>query len=387
MINSDSGYKKILSIKITLLYKFYTMTHVFSPNEKAVLNAVKYLPAVSLILPFEPKISPRPELEYRLKMALNKTEKELMANYPANKVLPLLDRLQNLVAGIDYTTHKKSLAIFLSPMVEKMFYLDIPVEEKLVVDESFEIRDLVYQKKQEIEYLVLMLSAKKSLMFLANEADMKLVKSNLSEHLYVADIAERVASFSDPEARAEVLLEKFLYQMDEDLTLMLKAYPLPVFVLGAQRVIGHFKKLSKHHHDITEYISGNYEELPVPEIFNVVQPHVSNWRQVKQVGLLKQLDKAMNAKKLAYGIEEVWQAATHKNSRLLLVEKSFVYAARQGAEPGIIYKEELPSEYPFYIKDAVDDVIQKVLENGGDVEFVDDGSLSDYGRIALIQYY
>ena len=54
MVNSDSGYKKILLIKITLLYKFYTMAHVFSPNEKAVLNAVKYLPAVSLILPFEP---------------------------------------------------------------------------------------------------------------------------------------------------------------------------------------------------------------------------------------------------------------------------------------------------------------------------------------------
>lgn len=86
-------------------------------------------------------------------------------------------------------------------------------------------------------------------------------------------------------------------------------------------------------------------------------------------------------------MEDVWQTATHKNSRLLLVEKSFVYAARQGAEPGIIYKEELPGEYPFYIKDAVDDVIQKVLENGGDVEFVDDGSLSDYDRIALIQYY
>ena len=389
MVNSDSGYEKILHIKITLLYKFYTMTHVFSPNEKAVLNAVKYLPAVSLILPFEPKISPRPELEYRLKMAFNRTEKELMANYPTDKVLPLLEKLRNLVAGIDFTTHKKSLAIFLSPVVEKIFYLDIPVEEKLIVDESFEIRDLVYQKKQEIEYLVLMLSTKKSLMFLANGADMKLVKSNLSEHLYVAekDMAERVANFSDPEARAEVLLEKFLHQMDEDLTLMLKAYPLPVFVLGAERVIGRFKKLSKHQHDITGYIIGNYEELPVPGIFNVVQPHVSNWRHVKQVGLLQQLDKAMNAKKLVYGMEEVWQAATHKNSRLLLVEKSFVYAARQGAEPGIIYKEELPGEYPFYIKDAVDDVIQKVLENGGDVEFVDDGSLSSHDRIALIQYY
>lgn len=365
------------------------MTHTFSSDEKAVLQAVKYLPAVSLIMPFEPKLTPKAELEYRLKMALNKTEKELMANYPAEKALPVLDKLRDLVAGVSFTTLKKSLAFFVSPVVEKLFYLDIPVDEKLVIDESFEIRDLVYQKKHEIQYLVLMLSAKKSLMFLADATGMKLVKSNLAEHMQLAekDTAERVANFSDPDARTEVLLEKFLHQMDEDLSLMLKAYPLPVFVMGAERVLGHFKKLTRHQHDITWYVAGNYEELPVPHIFEVLQPHVANWRHVKQCDLLNQAEKAMNAHKLVYGMEQVWEAATHRNSRLLLVEKGFTYAARQGAEPDVIYKEELPSDYPFYIKDAVDDVIQKVLDNGGDVEFTDDGSLEAYGHIALVQYY
>ena len=34
-------------------------------------------------------------------------------------------------------------------------------------------------------------------------------------------------------------------------------------------------------------------------------------------------------------------------------------------------------------KDAVDDIIEKVLENGGDVEFVED--LKEYNKIALIE--
>jgi len=365
------------------------MTQKFSSDEKAVLQAVKYLPAVSLIIPFEPKVTPKTDLEYRLKMAVNKAEKELMANYPADKAMPVLNKLRALVAGVSFTTLKKSLAFFVSPVVEKLFYLDIPVEEKLVIDESFEIRDLVYQKKHEIQYLVLMLSAHKSLMFLADATGMKLVKSNLVEHMNPAEkeATERVANFSDPEARAEIILEKFLHHMDEDLSLMLKAYPLPVFVLGAERVLGHFKKLTRHQHDITGYIPGNYEELPVPHIFGVLQPHVANWRQVKQTELLGQAEKAMNAHKLVYGMEHVWEAATHRNSRLLLVEKGFTYAARQGAEPDVIYKEELPSDYPFYIKDAVDDVIQKVLDSGGDVEFTEDGTLEAYGHIALVQYY
>ena len=365
------------------------MIQTFSPDEKAVLDAVKYLPAISIIMPFEPKISLKADLEYRLKMVVGKVEKELMNNYPSEKALPVMNRLKELTGQINYNTHKKSIAIFLSPMVEKVFYLDIPVEEKIIIDESFEIRDLVCQKKQDVQYLVLMLSAKRSIMFLANGSEMKLVKSNVANEATHAEkgIPERVANFSDPEERAEMLLDKFLHHMDGDLTLMLKAYPLPVFVMGAERVLGHYKKLTKHEQDITAFIYGNYEDLPEPEIFKIVQPHVSDWRQVKQVDLLHQLEKAMGAKKMAYGIEEVWQAATHKNCRLLLVERNFMYPARQGAEPGIIYNEETPTNYPFYIKDAVDDVIQKVLENGGDVEFTDDGLLKDYERIALIQYY
>ena len=53
----------------------------------------------------------------------------------------------------------------------------------------------------------------------------------------------------------------------------------------------------------------------------------------------------------------------------------------------MIYKEETSGNTSLYIKDAVDDVIEKVLENGGDVEFVEEGLLNDYQQIALIQYY
>ena len=36
-------------------------------------------------------------------------------------------------------------------------------------------------------------------------------------------------------------------------------------------------------------------------------------------------------------------------------------------------------------KDAVDNIIERVLENGGDVEFVDE--LKEYNHIALVEYY
>ena len=95
----------------------------------------------------------------------------------------------------------------------------------------------------------------------------------------------------------------------------------------------------------------------------------------------------MDEKKAEYGIQQVWHTATQKNGRLLLVEINFVYPGHQGAEPNTIFREDFSVNNPFYIKDAVDDVMEKVLESGGDVEFLGDGALKEFGHIALIRVY
>jgi hypothetical protein len=64
-----------------------------------------------------------------------------------------------------------------------------------------------------------------------------------------------------------------------------------------------------------------------------------------------------------------------------------MYPAVKGSSPGIIYQYKNSVNNAFYIKDAVDDLIEKVLANGGDVEFVDGQLLKNYDSIVLIEYY
>ncbi|MEO6219305.1 MAG: hypothetical protein ABIO81_02680, partial [Ginsengibacter sp.] len=86
------------------------------------------------------------------------------------------------------------------------------------------------------------------------------------------------------------------------------------------------------------------------------------------------------------GIEDVMSAASLHKGRLLVVEKNYICPIQHGSEDNI-HSCYAGNINPFYIKNTVDEVIDKVLENGGDVEFVDDNLLQDYQRIALIQYY
>ena len=52
----------------------------FIPERKTIA-AVKYLPAVSIIMPFTPVITLKKDLEYRLKNVMSKVEAMLITHY------------------------------------------------------------------------------------------------------------------------------------------------------------------------------------------------------------------------------------------------------------------------------------------------------------------
>ena len=71
----------------------------------------------------------------------------------------------------------------------------------------------------------------------------------------------------------------------------------------------------------------------------------------------------------------------------MLIEKDYRASAEYGSNRGEINPLQEPYNKFSYIRDVVDDLIEKVLEDGGDIEFVDNGMLKEYDRVALIQYY
>ena len=113
----------------------------------------------------------------------------------------------------------------------------------------------------------------------------------------------------------------------------------------------------------------------------------AGWKKVKEDNLVLQLDAAKSAGKIAIGIRNVWKEAMERKGRLLVIEKNYMCAADYSNDNEVIIPHDDTRNNAFYIKDAVDDVIERVLDNGGDVEFVDEGLLKEYEKIVLINYY
>ncbi len=363
-------------------------THLAS-QLKELIEAVHYRPAISLIMPFEPKMKDKPELVKRLKFAYDQIKREVHQNYNDELAELVLGKLRRLVENINYSTYKKTIAIFVSPVFEKVLYLDIPVEEKIIVDESFEIRDLVLAKKEDKQFLLISVTAKTTKTYLVDHGQFTVIKIDVAEYAETVkyDLPERVANFSDPSQQKQYNLKKFLFYSDRGLQSLLKSYPLPVLVMGSQKVLGYFKSLTRNAKNIVGYIPGNYSELAPAELAKIIEPAILDWKKIRMKLIFQKMEDAAGAGKLASGIKEVWKQVNSSRGRLLIVERNFRISAEQGPDKSEILELKKPYNDYSYIRDAVDDMIEKMFEMGGDVEFVEKDILKDFGHIALIQYY
>lgn len=354
-----------------------------------VLEVSHCLPCISLIMPFEPKMSLKKELAYKLKIAFEKIERELLENYPYEKALPVMKKLRQVIKDLNYNTHKISIAIFVSPLIEKVYYLDLLVEEKILIDESFEIRDLIYSKKEIHKYLLVALNHHWTRIYLGSTSKIIRLVSNVPNKLavYIKDLPQKVSNVSDEKKEKETRFNNVLKHTDNGLSLLLSSYKLPLLVIGNANAIGHFKTITHNSKRIIEYIPVNFTESTEPDLLKIMEPFVADWKKIIQLDLIKQIAEALGKEKLAIGIKEVWEVAEQKRGKLLVVEKNYTYPAQQGAKEETIFKHDEKMKNAFFIKDAVDIVIEKVLASGGDVEFVQEGLLEEYHKIVLIEFY
>jgi hypothetical protein len=347
---------------------------ILPQQEYEVQTDVLYLPSVSIILPFQPVMTPKVELEHKVKVVANRVEFEIMSSYPKQQALPVIIKLRNVIRNLNYNTLQKSIAIFVSPIVEKVFYLSFEVEEKVLVDEAFKLTDIAYYKKQAKQFLILLLSEKYSRIYLGNDCKLSLIKSNVPANICGINIAAK-----------ELGLEKFIKEMDKGLSIILRTHPFPVFVMGDECVVSTFRKNTLDGKSIVEFVRGDFDKASIDDLCDFIELYINDWQNIKQRSLLKKLHEERMHQQAAFGVKQVWKASKLKKGCLLLVERNFTYEGGLNSDFEILYYADLILNNAFYIKDAVDEVVEKVLENGGDIEFVDDDALVGYGRIALLQ--
>lgn len=340
--------------------KSVVMIQVLSFPEELIQETGK-MPAICLVTQFEPQINERSSIECRLKAMLEKAENRLLQQYSFRKALPVLARMQDLMQEISYHTYKKSIALLATPFVAKVLYLDFPVNETIRTGEDLDIRNVLKAKSNQSHYFVLVLLNGLARLYEGMQDRLVLIKHNLLPG------------------------KGHLLQVDVGLGLVLEAMRLPVFVMGERPLLEFYKKETTHAEQIMAYLpvdAGAGEK----EFLAILQPELNNWQQHQQALLLQKLNRARQEGTLHSGIDQVWQAASHRRSALLAVEENYMHYTQRPKGAG---KKDEPQAWPLIDPleqfDQVNGTIEEVLKDGGEVELMPAGSLRAFQQIALVE--
>ncbi|MCX7832750.1 MAG: hypothetical protein N2490_00885 [Ignavibacteria bacterium] len=359
------------------------------------LKALKYLqsinsyPCVSILMPTHRHFPENKQDPLRLKNLINLATKRLNEEFKKEEVKQILDKINEINQSIDYNSFLDGLAIFVNKDKAIKFYLPFPVKERVIIDPTFATRDLVFGINRSEPYWVLVISDKIAKLFLGIRDN--IIEYTENEFPFTNTYYETKSSLTTETHRNDrqsdniERIRKYLRELDSKLK-NINVDNYSVVITGTERTLSLYNDISSQKELILTGINGNYETVSAHELSKIVWPEVKRVRAEKRDKIIKEIEEAYGKRKLASGVDEVWKLANEGRGRLLVVELNYQYSARVSDDGlHLIPVEVAPGKE--IIDDAVDDIIERVVNTGGSVVFVDNGKLDKYGHIALILRY
>ncbi len=368
-------------------------------DTREVFNAERVFPSVSILLPVNKKYPQFKDEEKKLKGLIKKAEERLRYDLSEKMASSISEKLEKTINTIDFTHLSESIAVFVSSTLQKVIHLSFPVEEKLIIGRTFELRDLLYAAKNSFHYIVLTISENK--IGLYRGYNHHLEKEQNEDFPYgINDVGGKghsreqtftsfgsVKNVSDQKEHLEKQIEKYLRDVDAELSKVLKQTNVPVIIGGVEKEIAKFKLISKNKDSFLGFIEGNFDHSNAADILKKSEHIFQEKLMADQKKNLALLEEAVGKRTYASGVQDVWKTVMEKRGRLLVVEKDYRYAARLGKNKFTLVTTHFDEDDSREMKDVVDDIIEYTYFYGGDVAFVENGALADHSGIALITYY
>lgn len=358
-------------------------------NDLIRLMSYREYPCISIILPTHRTAPENKQDSIRLKNLIKETERRLSEEFSPREVRQLIRKIISITEEIDHNYNLDGLAIFVNKYFSGKYDLPFPVKEQLVIDETFATRNLIYALNRSPKYWVLVLSEKPTRLFEGIRDQLVEVKNENFPIFFQGttwDEPLRVGEITNSSAYRDEKSRQFFRKIDKLFKSVNAEEQLPLAVTGIGRYLSFFNEVTENKHMIIAQLEGSYDKTSPHELSKLVWPLVLDAIEKSKMNLLKELERAVGANKFSSGIQQCWRLALEGRIQTLLVEKDFHYSA-------ILSHDKLPlhpaksADEPGVIDDAVDELIEMVIQKKGKAAFVENGSLAFHQRVAAILRY
>lgn len=342
---------------------------------------------VSILLRTERGFQDHKKTAAKLKDTEQQAVEGLQENFGAQAVKRFQELFHSGTENLSFAHSKDGIGIYVDDRGARVVHFPFAVSPRVVVDQSFEIRDILYGISLSSPYYVLVLSKDDSRLY--NGINDVLVqvsdKGDLSEEDRIYTDPHGVWKFSKGRNDND-RWHDHLNHIDQLLGHYLNRRLQPFFILGMEADTNYFANHTRHGQWMAGKASGAFDHAGPDQIMTAVGPLMEGLTRRRLEETMDIVRSQASSSTLAQGIRDIWPLASVGRVQTLIITRSYSVAAYTTTEGQALYYQEEP-QATVYHADAVDDLAEMVLEMNGEVVFSMDDALAPYGHVvALLRY-
>jgi hypothetical protein len=368
-------------------------------EELSTLLSQKGNTCISIILPLA-KYGPEREQNQRIiDKAIQKAEQLWQQSYPGRSQQPWLSKILQLKEKLDPVHPPQSVGFFVSEQIQLVCSFPFLTREKIVIGTSFEIRDLVKKQQEDQPYLLLTLTFQKAQLYQAHATHIALLKQTglgrIFKEAFEYSRPSRSTSYagqahvkSFEKEKQEVIDERAMqhFKKVDEIVRHYITGQTPVVVVADRKPLALYKKVSTLEEHLLLFEEQDPAHLSEHQLGICSWPRVKKWLDSQLMRLLEQYDEAVGAGRTREGLQACWRAAQEGNCLYLLVDESYQAPGFLASDEYYLFRKP-PLQDHRIITDAVDDLIELVLEKKGHVLLTEPDSLPLGKKTLLITRY
>jgi hypothetical protein len=336
------------------------MNTVFKENitRQRITNTKAVLSSLGIVIPFQPTMQDGSTilavLNYTLETVQIKLEDDCDTVYANN----LLARLKGIFGRLNFSTHRKSLAVILTPDEERVIYLNFPVKPEVICNKSVSLIDLVGNMYREPDFYLLLIQKNHAALYHCT-----------GKHLIKAYEQNQKSGCGNNDNASH-----FCRQAFNIIELMNCNHEKPVFVTGNPEQADSFSQLHSSSQIIFKILPGSNSNKS-EKIQSLSTDIIRQWDCWQSKFFAAKINLIQMTKYFSYGIEAVIQSLRKSTDGLLLIDKRFKILLSQSRFGN--GHSHLPDEFMRQL--------EKFLDRGNCIEITASGLLKKYGDIVLLR--
>jgi len=321
-----------------------------------------------------------------LKNLITKANQRLKNEFGDAIAKDYTEKLNKIADSIDHSHNDHGLMLFVNDDIAEYLRLPLKLHDRVIIDETFATRPIVRALNRDTDYYVLVLSKGRARLIEASSEEA--IKEIQSDDFPITDNNLHAATRQEAAVASRItnLTQEFFNRIDKAVNKARKEKPLPVVIYSEETNYHQYLKEADHPNTIIGHITlKSFDESPSNLIKEV-------WSEVKELTIAKnrarisELESALSSGKYLSDINEIWKAAQSGQGRTIFVEEGYIQAVEE--KDGVLHLIEFDEiNHKGHIDDIVDEIIEHVLKFGGDVVFLEKGSLEKFDKLAMVTRY